>query len=109
MPPKISLFIWKLKHKILPTRDLLSTRIPGIINECIFYTTEGKNIDHLFFSCPFTKNYWQKIMKWWDMEDARIYNGELWGSLYQLSRSSDQKSLSIISKYGTLVDLAPKK
>lgn len=57
IPPKIKMFLWKLKHEAVPVNARLHARqiIPS--PKCTF-CDEEETILHLFFQCPFAVQVW---------------------------------------------------
>jgi hypothetical protein len=56
VPLKIKIFIWFLHHKVLLTKDNLVKRSWQGNKSCSF-CHKDETIHHLFFECPFAKNW----------------------------------------------------
>jgi len=58
IPPKLKMFLWKMKHEAIPVNARLHARqiIPSA--KCTF-CDEDESIKHLFFHCPFAKEVWK--------------------------------------------------
>lgn len=69
-PYKVRLFVWKICHKILPTKILLAIRLNSVIKSCSLCHTGEENIDHLFWSCPLSKEVWKKFWIWWSFSPS---------------------------------------
>ncbi|KAK1371306.1 hypothetical protein POM88_037398 [Heracleum sosnowskyi] len=68
-PPKVQIFMWKFEHKIIPTKELLGSRMGAIISvvTCSFCSEhlEDQNQNHLFWGCKFAREIRSKIFEWW--------------------------------------------
>jgi hypothetical protein len=67
VPSKVNVFGWRLLLNRLPTRATLHHC--GILTNhhelsCIFCLQQTKDEKHIFFSCPFSKEVWNKILSW---------------------------------------------
>jgi hypothetical protein len=67
VPSKALVFGWRFLLDKLPTRSALNHR--GIMTNpldlhCIFCSLSEEDYDHLFFSCPFSKEIWAAISRW---------------------------------------------
>lgn len=49
---------------------------------CVFCSEEEENIEHLFFSCPVVKEFWQDIMNWIKIKVGTISNFKLEQIIY---------------------------
>lgn len=69
LPPKISMFLWKVKWGILPTKSLLAKRLKLGDSEkrCKWCDFCEESIDHLFWRCNLAKWGWLYVFKWWNM------------------------------------------
>lgn len=73
--PRVKFFAWLVLVDRLNTKTMLRRR--HLFTEdnvhCVTCDAEiDEDIDHLFFSCDFTKNYWEKIGFQWNM-DLNLY------------------------------------
>lgn len=59
LPPKYSLFIWKVAHRILAVKYGLSRRNLVSDNLCGLCGPEEETVDHVFFKCVFAKKLWR--------------------------------------------------
>ncbi|CAJ2654228.1 unnamed protein product [Trifolium pratense] len=67
VPSKVNVFGWRLLLNRLPTRTALHHR--GILTNhhelsCVFCFQQAEDENHLFFSCPFSKGVWNKVLSW---------------------------------------------
>ncbi|CAJ2651419.1 unnamed protein product [Trifolium pratense] len=67
VPSKVNVFGWRLLLNRLPTRAALHHR--GILTNhhelsCVFCFQQAEDENHLFFSCPFSKGVWNKVLSW---------------------------------------------
>ncbi|XP_058726970.1 uncharacterized protein LOC131598375 [Vicia villosa] len=83
IPSKLKVFGWRVLLDRLPSKIQLARR--GIIlNEqdkmCVFCGTELEDLDHVLFSCSFSKNVWNNIGSWLQIQmvegGAGIYHLE---------------------------------
>lgn len=63
VPNKVKLFVWKICHRILPTRARLTVRLKREIQACLFCHEGSETIDHLFWSCPRSKELWRDLFR----------------------------------------------
>ena len=66
-PPKILAFLWKVQWRILPTRQFISSRIPGVLNICPWCEKSPESISHLFWECTLADWGWNFLGKWWNI------------------------------------------
>lgn len=69
VPPKISIFLWKVQWGILPTCDFLHRKLSDFSPLCKWCNNESENINHLFWDCSLAKWVWDFIGKWWSLEN----------------------------------------
>ncbi|KAG8382638.1 hypothetical protein BUALT_Bualt05G0098200 [Buddleja alternifolia] len=60
---RFKVFIWRLLHKSLPTREILGRFIALETNVCPFCHGETESDFHLFLECPFVRQIWWES-KW---------------------------------------------
>lgn len=68
LPPKIKLFLWKIKWGIFPTRKFLSARIEGLYAICCWCNKEDESLDQIFWTCEVAIWAWTFIGRWWSIE-----------------------------------------
>lgn len=102
VPPKISIFLWKFRHMVLPTRALLKSRIAnsGIDDNCKWCNREAESLNHLFFECEPASWTWTLVKSWWHLPPCTInvsnfwqmfitkYRGSSYHKVWQLTLSS---------------------
>lgn len=67
VPPKITIFLWKLQWSILPTRQFLNSRLPNLSLMCAWCDKEIESSNHLFWKCELAKWAWDHMGKWWSV------------------------------------------
>lgn len=60
---KVTLNMWRIRWRNLPTKDRLISRGMAITGECNLCDNETESIDHLFFRCDYTKWELRKAFK----------------------------------------------
>lgn len=84
IPPRISIFLWKLEHGILPTRVFILHRLGlNIDGSCAKCGGGCENIVHIFWDCIHAKWAWDFISQWWNVNILinTTTEGWLWSSL----------------------------
>ncbi|GJS33986.1 retrotransposon protein, putative, ty1-copia subclass [Tanacetum coccineum] len=69
VPGKINILAWTIRNYRLPTRANIDKRgidIHSIL--CPFCEEQIKDEDHIFALCPFSRNIWDLIRKWWGLD-----------------------------------------
>ncbi|CAB4309819.1 unnamed protein product [Prunus armeniaca] len=60
VPPKVKVFVWRVLHNILPTRDsLLSKGVQGDLGGCVLCGAREESLSHVLLDCSFTTLLWQ--------------------------------------------------
>ncbi|KAH0991988.1 hypothetical protein GBA52_003471 [Prunus armeniaca] len=55
VPPKVKVFVWRVLHNILPTRDrLLSKGVQGDLGGCVLCGAREVSLPHVLLDCSFT-------------------------------------------------------
>ncbi|VFQ96640.1 unnamed protein product, partial [Cuscuta campestris] len=62
IPPKCSFTLWLALRRRLPTKTNLE--FLGLPMDCTFCGHGLEDVDHLFFSCQFSKEVWDNIKTW---------------------------------------------
>ncbi|XP_074288948.1 uncharacterized protein LOC141614093 [Silene latifolia] len=62
--PKHSFMGMMALQNSLPTIDNLTLRGLPLVNRCLLCCSQGEDLEHLFFSCPFSSLVWHKISSW---------------------------------------------
>ncbi|XVE72629.1 hypothetical protein DITRI_Ditri11bG0053500 [Diplodiscus trichospermus] len=57
-PMKMIIFLWKIGRNYVPVRFELNKRINSIEPSYPFCSSECETVDHLFWSCSFTRPVW---------------------------------------------------
>ncbi|GJU97915.1 retrovirus-related pol polyprotein from transposon TNT 1-94 [Tanacetum coccineum] len=69
VPGKINILAWRIRNYRLPTRANIDKRgidIHSIL--CPFCEEQIEDEDHIFALCPFSRNIWDLIRKWWGLD-----------------------------------------
>ncbi|WOG87927.1 hypothetical protein DCAR_0207160 [Daucus carota subsp. sativus] len=84
IPPKISLFLWKYQHDILPIQKVLNSRVPLKFSpNCSLCGIERESREHLFWNCYLVRKVWIIFYDWWSL-NRNVMNGH--GDLLLLLR-----------------------
>ena len=69
IPPKVQLFLWKLEHKVLPTKVFLSGRLLNIDLSLICNWCMGREetITHIFLEFDIADWCWTEVCKSWSI------------------------------------------
>lgn len=73
LPPRVSVFSWKLANNALPVNWNILSRgfIPRDFDPlCCLCHSDLETIDHRFLHCRFTAELWAKIISWWNIHLA---------------------------------------
>ncbi|WOH15395.1 hypothetical protein DCAR_0934933 [Daucus carota subsp. sativus] len=82
--PKISLFLWKYQHDILPIQKVLNSRVPLKFSpNCSLCGIEEESRAHLFWNCYLVRKVWIVFLDWWSL-NRNVMNGH--GDLFLLFR-----------------------
>lgn len=68
VPPKIRIFLWKVQWGILPTKQLLHSRLSEV---CPNFDKCGDVVEsqnHLLWDCEIAKWVWEFIANWWSLK-----------------------------------------
>ncbi|CAL1406321.1 unnamed protein product [Linum trigynum] len=58
IPPKVCSFIWTVYYRKILTQDVLKKKGWSFPNRCALCGCFEESIDHLFISCPFSREVW---------------------------------------------------
>lgn len=72
IPPKIKEMQFKIINGYYPAAAMLKKRFGFEVEPCVFCSQEDETIEHLFFSCPVIKLFWQDVMNWLETKMERI-------------------------------------
>ena len=83
VPPKVSIFSWRLLCNIVLTRDnLLQRRVISASEQgCTTNCCVNEDMDHLFVKCDFYGRLWYFISSW--LGFCTTYNGKVLEHIYQ--------------------------
>lgn len=72
IPPKVQFFLWKLEHKVLPTKVFLAGRLHSLnlLPVCNWCMLKEETIPHLFLECELAQWCWTEVCNSWS-----IYRG----------------------------------
>ncbi|GJS13659.1 RNA-directed DNA polymerase, eukaryota, reverse transcriptase zinc-binding domain protein [Tanacetum coccineum] len=79
VPIKVNILAWKVSNDYLPTRVNLSKRgmeIESIL--CPMCNLSAESACHLFFQCETSRQIFNKICRWWELEIQAINSYEEW-------------------------------
>ncbi|GJV05770.1 zinc finger, PHD-type containing protein, partial [Tanacetum coccineum] len=69
VPGKINILAWRIRNYRMPARANIDKRgidIHSIL--CPFCEEQIEDEDHIFALCPFSRNIWDLIRKWWGLD-----------------------------------------
>ena len=69
IPPKVKFFLWKLEHKVLPTKVLLAGRLHNLNLSpiCSRCSMQEETLQHLFLECEMAKWCWDEVCNSWSI------------------------------------------
>ncbi|KAG8372343.1 hypothetical protein BUALT_Bualt12G0056200 [Buddleja alternifolia] len=102
---RFKVFIWRLLHKSLPTREILGRFIALETNVCPFCHGETESDFHLFLECPFVRQIWEEFLQYslcfmdlsWKARNRLIHDNEhlqVTTFLKQVSKMAKDHSLA---------------
>lgn len=75
IPPKIKVFLWKINHRIIPTKFFLSRRGLNLNSlACSWCNHIPEHIEHLFWECPLATTLWAILFQWTGINSFRMPN-----------------------------------
>lgn len=94
LPQKISIFLWKIQWRVLPTKQFLNSRISTIPPFCAWRSVEVESLNHLFWECDLAIWAWNYVSNWWSVSRilASIHSFSL-RSLFKIHSSDHVKRL----------------
>lgn len=63
-PPKVKEMQFKIINGYYPAAEMLKKRFGFEVEPCGFCSQNVESIDHLFFSCSVTTDFWQDLVDW---------------------------------------------
>ena len=67
-PPKIKIFMCKVKWGVLPTNKFLHIRMPAVDPLCRWCLLEEESQNHMLWECVVARWIWAFIKNWWSLE-----------------------------------------
>uniref|UniRef100_A0A3P9AV59 Reverse transcriptase domain-containing protein n=1 Tax=Maylandia zebra TaxID=106582 RepID=A0A3P9AV59_9CICH len=64
IPPKVKEMQFKIINGYYPAAEMLKKRFGFEVEPCGFCSQNAESIDHLFFSCSVTTDFWQDLVDW---------------------------------------------
>jgi len=55
---------FRIINNIYPAAEILRKRFRFEVDLCGFFSKEPETIEHLFYSCPVTLQFWQDLYSW---------------------------------------------
>lgn len=93
-PPKILLFLCKVKWNILPTHSFLAGRLRQISNRCAWCNSAAETVEHLFGECQLARWSWEYVSKWWNITPSLFLNQR-----FTLDKATSIYRKGIMGKY----------
>lgn len=72
IPNNITISLWKVQLKILPTKRFISGKILVSDPRCVWCKVEDADWFHLLWDCNYTKTLWHIIFSWWNLNPQII-------------------------------------
>lgn len=92
VPPRVTLFLWKLENNILPTKKLLENKVfqQNFDASCNRCKLARKSHDHIFWECGFAKQVWNKVFHWWryNVDIFKLHINQKWKWLHWFKSQS---------------------
>ncbi|WOH13938.1 hypothetical protein DCAR_0933451 [Daucus carota subsp. sativus] len=73
IPPKISIFLWKMNWGVLPTKHFLSQKLKDLVPLCSWCGQKSETLVHLFMECELAVWAWKYIQLWWSLKHSTIF------------------------------------
>ncbi|CAN1191769.1 hypothetical protein LINPERHAP2_LOCUS41208, partial [Linum perenne] len=68
--PKHKFFLWRMLHRIIPTKDCLIDRNMEVHPSCAVCHLADESLEHLLFECPISMAFYR--MAWLTPDDTRF-------------------------------------
>lgn len=66
VPRKVCIFIWRLRKRRVPVREVLHDKLIDLhFLPCPCCEEQIESIDHCFIKCPKILHLWSQIFRWW--------------------------------------------
>ncbi|XP_071708892.1 uncharacterized protein [Rutidosis leptorrhynchoides] len=73
VPQKIAIFIWRAMQNKLTVRSELDKKgIDLHSTRCLVCDNDIETLHHSLISCDFAKDIWDKVSKWWKLDNIHI-------------------------------------
>jgi len=72
--PKLKEMQFKIINKVYPAAEMLKKRFNFEVDPCVFCSSEPETIEHLFYSCTITKEFWRDVHSWLKMETCHQFD-----------------------------------
>lgn len=82
--PKAKETHFKIVHKIYPVSTFLNSRFKFEVEPCSFCNLSDESLEHLFFSCPFSKLFWSNVRDWLLLKLTNIPAFKIYHILYYI-------------------------
>ncbi|GKV19580.1 hypothetical protein SLEP1_g29819 [Rubroshorea leprosula] len=79
MPSKVSIFAWRLFLNQLPTKDNLILHGVNLSSKpnCVLCGDYIEDLNHIFATCQYSQNIWNRICNWWGVHFIPTSNASL--------------------------------
>ncbi|XP_063935611.1 uncharacterized protein LOC135147087 [Daucus carota subsp. sativus] len=68
VPPKIRIFLWKVRWGILPSKQLLHSRLAEVSPCCDKCESIVESQNHILWECKIARWVWDFIANWWSLK-----------------------------------------
>lgn len=84
VPPKIKNLIWRMCRGCLPTRVQLQDKGVSFPTRYASCSSKHKDLNHIFFECPFTIQVWNTAGIWQVVQDVVLNNNSAVNAIFHL-------------------------
>ena len=67
VPSRIRMFLWKVAHKILPSKGFLNKRFNVDNQMCSWCNIDREDQDHILWTCQGAREVWESVSGWWEI------------------------------------------
>jgi ribonuclease HI len=77
VPPKVTNLIWRSCRDVMPTRKRLQDKGVQCPATCVTCNDAEEDLAHVYFTCPFSMQVWQRLGFWGSVSQAHADTGSV--------------------------------
>ncbi|XP_058742674.1 uncharacterized protein LOC131615213 [Vicia villosa] len=97
IPPRVKNFLWRLCRNCVPTRTRLIDKGVGCPDSCVIYGNGYENNNHLYFQCPKSIVYWEKVGLWQTIQQLVNNGGDFSSVVFSFLQVSTHENQAVFS------------